>query len=78
MSKYSEEPIGTQIAGYAGPEKAPFKCANCIHYHVTRDGAVEHTCDHPVVKKDADAGNIKKTEDGKPVISPQGCCTYFR
>jgi len=73
MTKYSDEPIGTPKAHYAGPKSGPFRCSICVHFR-----AQGSNCDHPDVKADADAGHIEKDEAGRPVVAPAGCCNYFR
>lgn len=73
--KYSDEPIGTRHAHYAAADKGPFKCGRCVHLH-SQDGL--HTCDHPEVRKDAEAGELKLSAEGHPIVQPGGCCNYFR
>lgn len=68
----SNDPIGTKLSQYAGPDHGPFACHNCVHYRWP------HLCDHPKVIEDAKAGSLKMNRNGLAVIAPGGCCKYFR
>lgn len=61
-----DEPIGTADAGYS--EAGPFRCDHCIH----SDAGL---CDHPRMAEDP---QVQHAADGRAVIKPDGCCTYFR
>lgn len=82
----NNDAAGTPSAHYSPPSDGPFDCSNCIHFHrfggkkkashhTTKHGG---TCDHPEVQKDAEAGHIAKTADGKPLVQAGGCCEYQR
>lgn len=65
------KPIGTKKSGYATPEMGPFLCVNCHH----SPSGVGDRCDHPDVMEDPE---VPKDDEGKGIVQPAGCCTYFR
>lgn len=54
--------IGSAQSGYAGPEKGPFECSNCIHF----DG--QNKCDNPQVVSDPEVNGQ---------VEAEGCCNLF-
>lgn len=60
---------GTRVAGYAGPDWAPFRCSHCEYFEKP------NLCGNKVVAKDPQVPRDKKS--GKKLVSPQGCCSYF-
>lgn len=68
--------VGTKHSGYVGPDFGlRGGCIKCSHYHSLDKSS--GTCDHPDVKKDAEAGDIPM-RDKKPLVESEGCCTYVR
>lgn len=65
------DPIGTSVAGYAGPEEGPFHCGHCIHFEEIKEG--DGRCNHPKVLKDP---KIEKKDD-KAVVDENGCCNLY-
>lgn len=82
----NNEAVGTKNAHYSPPGDGPFDCKNCVHFQPWGGRMKDHhhqlkhagTCDHPEVQKDADAGEIRKDAQGKPIVSAGGCCSYQR
>lgn len=71
----SNEAIGTPKSQYAPPNDGPSMCSNCVHYRFP------HLCNHPEVIADAKAGAKPlriQSKNGLAIISPGGCCRYFR
>lgn len=56
--------IGT---GYEGPQKGLFQCSNCEYF---RAGS----CGQPTMME---RSKLPKTENGRPIVSPEGCCEYI-
>lgn len=58
---------GTPESGYMPPEKGPFKCANCVHFHPEVSG-----CDDEEVAEDLGRG-----KNGLAPVKAEACCNEF-
>lgn len=57
---------GEPGTGYEGPEKGPFSCSNCEYFS-------KGSCGQSTMME---RSKLPKTENGRVVVDPQGCCEY--
>lgn len=60
---------GTPKVGYMPPVPGGFRCENCIHFKVTKQGS---GCNQKEVIAELGAG-----KEGLAAIDPNGCCNEF-
>ena len=58
---------GEKFTGYEGPENGPFACSNCRYFEGGSCGQ----------KTMMEKSQLPKNENGRPIVSPAGCCEFI-